>query len=433
MKIGAKNKKLNSNVFYSLLSKSVGLCLSFITIPIALKYLGQESYGLWITIFGIVNWINFFDFGLGHGLRNKLSEALAIRDKDKIKLIIQTGYSSVIFIAFLAFLLSIPFIYNINWNGLMNTSVITNSTFVSLIFFTALYVFLSFVLNLIKPIFYAYEQPQFVGYLNVIQQLLFLLGILYLSNKYLSNLIFFSHAYGISMFISAFILSFIFFSNKKEFIPRKFTLKSIKSTGILNLGLSFFVIQISILVLQSSDNIIITSFLGPGEVVPYSIVLKLFSVSTMLYGAVFLNSLRSSITHANKIKDFKYLKIIKKKIVIGFFVGICLNIILYIFFDPILAIWLDDRNVFIPHGLKNLMLIYSIMLIWNGSFIVYLNALSEIRGQLIISVFQAIINIPLSIILIEYTNFGSKGVIFATIICLIPMSIYAPIKCLRIK
>jgi Na+-driven multidrug efflux pump len=79
------------------------------------------------------------------------------------------------------------------------------------------------------------------------------------------------------------------------------------------------------------------------------------------------------------------------------------------------------------------MFLYSIILIWNGSFIVYLNALSKLKGQLIISVFQAIINIPLSILLIENTNLGSKGVILATILCLIPMSIYAPLKCLKIR
>lgn len=433
MKTIVKTKKLDLSVFFSLLTKPVSLFISFITIPIALNYLGQEIYGLWVTIFGVVSWINFFDFGLGHGLRNKLSEALALKEIHKAKLIIQTGYSSVILIAFFFLLIILPIINYVDWVSLMNTNIISNNVFIKLFIYTTIYVFVSFILNLIKPIYYAYELPQFVGFLSIVQQLFFLLGIVYLTNNNTGSILAFCHTYGVSMIISATLLTTYFFLKNKLIFPEKISLKGVKETGILNLGISFFVIQISILVLQSSDNIIITSYLGPKEVVPYSIVLKLFTISSMLYGAVFLNSLRSSITHASKINDISYLNVIRKRVLIGFFVAIAIDFLIYLGFDFITKIWLGDDTVVIPVNLKKIMFLYSILLIWNGSFIVYLNALSKLKGQLIISIFQAIINIPLSIFLINNTNFGSKGVILATILCMIPMSIYAPLKCLKIR
>lgn len=432
MKISIKKKKLDLNLLLSLLTKPVSLIISFITIPISLNYLGQEIYGLWITIFGVVNWINFFDFGLGHGLRNRLSEALALEDIEKVKLIIQIGYSSVTIIATVLFLISLPIINFVDWVSLMNTNLISNNTFVNLFIFTTLYVFISFVVNLIKPIYYAYELPQYVGFVSIVQQLFFLFGILFLTQNTNTSILAFCHTYGVSMVASALILSILFFFKNKPIFPKKISLRGMQQTGILNLGLNFFVIQISILVLQSSDNIIITRFLGPKEVVPYSIVLKLFTVASMLYGGVLLNSLRSSISRANKVNDISHLKAIKQRVFAGFIVAIIIDILIYIGFDFLIRIWLDDNSIIVPIELKNLMFLYSVILIWNGSFIVYLNALSKLKGQLIISVFQAIINIPLSILLIENTNLGSKGVILATILCLIPMSIYAPYKYLKI-
>ncbi|HBD2559549.1 TPA: polysaccharide biosynthesis protein, partial [Escherichia coli] len=50
--------------------------LSYISLPIALSYLGVNYYGVWIVIFSVVAWIYNFDIGIGLGLKNSLNDAL---------------------------------------------------------------------------------------------------------------------------------------------------------------------------------------------------------------------------------------------------------------------------------------------------------------------------------------------------------------------
>lgn len=50
-------------------------------IPIALSYLGAERYGVWVTLTSSVNILSFFDFGIGIGLQNRVSEMMG---KDRL-------------------------------------------------------------------------------------------------------------------------------------------------------------------------------------------------------------------------------------------------------------------------------------------------------------------------------------------------------------
>jgi O-antigen/teichoic acid export membrane protein len=60
----------------------VSMLLSLAYVPVVLGYLGTGLYGIWSTVLNIVSWVNYFDIGIGNGLRNKLSAALARKESD---------------------------------------------------------------------------------------------------------------------------------------------------------------------------------------------------------------------------------------------------------------------------------------------------------------------------------------------------------------
>ncbi|MGL5057442.1 MAG: hypothetical protein ACRC6A_08785, partial [Fusobacteriaceae bacterium] len=72
-----KNNNLIMNIISNFIFKGLGIGLSFISIPIMLKYLDKDNYGLWILILSITSWIYTFDIGIGNGLKNRLVESLA--------------------------------------------------------------------------------------------------------------------------------------------------------------------------------------------------------------------------------------------------------------------------------------------------------------------------------------------------------------------
>ena len=83
------SKKLNRELKYfkqlklTLIFKIFAMVASFMIIPLLIKSLGVEVYGVWATILSIIMWIVYFDLGLGNGLRNKVGIALV---DNKIKL-----------------------------------------------------------------------------------------------------------------------------------------------------------------------------------------------------------------------------------------------------------------------------------------------------------------------------------------------------------
>ena len=62
---------------YYMMLKPVSMILSLMYTPILLNYLGNEKYGLWATLLSVINWVNYFDVGIGNGLRNLLAKELS--------------------------------------------------------------------------------------------------------------------------------------------------------------------------------------------------------------------------------------------------------------------------------------------------------------------------------------------------------------------
>ncbi len=71
----AKNIRKNSGLLA--VYKAVSMVLSLVYAPVVLGYLGTGLYGIWATVLNVVSWVNYFDIGIGNGLRNKMSAALA--------------------------------------------------------------------------------------------------------------------------------------------------------------------------------------------------------------------------------------------------------------------------------------------------------------------------------------------------------------------
>ena len=63
----------------SLLSRGIGTVCQLLQVPVALKYLGSEGFGLWMSLAGVGYFITFADFGLGQSVQNRLSAAFAKR------------------------------------------------------------------------------------------------------------------------------------------------------------------------------------------------------------------------------------------------------------------------------------------------------------------------------------------------------------------
>ena len=72
-----RSRIANYNIVLCFGNKFVAIILSLVIVPISIDYLDVEQYGIWLTLSSVVAWLSFFDVGLGHGFRNRFTEAKA--------------------------------------------------------------------------------------------------------------------------------------------------------------------------------------------------------------------------------------------------------------------------------------------------------------------------------------------------------------------
>ena len=88
----------------SLFARGVGALCQLLQVPIAIRALGNEAFGLWISLMSVSYLITFADFGLGQGTQNKLAEAFATgrrhaqRELFTNAFIVLTGIGAVLYL-----------------------------------------------------------------------------------------------------------------------------------------------------------------------------------------------------------------------------------------------------------------------------------------------------------------------------------------------
>ena len=422
-----RTKNIKLNITLSLFYKISSAILSFLVVPLTIGYLNNEKYGIWMTLLSLLSWVTFFDGGLGLGLRNKLTEALAKGDNNEAKTYVSTAYFAISIIAVSGMIITFIAVPYINWLSVFNTTSMTVLYLSQLIIIVSMFVFLNFVISLSNSIYFAYQKASLTGISSVLSQLIFFIFIMIIKQNTSENLLLISLIYGLSILFSNLVVSIIFFRKHLVVIPSFHYIEVAKIKDIMGIGIKFFVIQLANLVILTSNNIIITQLFGPEEVTPYNIVLKLFSIITIVHGSVILTTLWSSYTEAYEKKDYLWIKNTMEKMCVFLIPVMIATIVLMYSGKSIIQVWIGNTCV-ITEELIVIMAVYTIIVAINGTFIAFLNGITRINLQLILCVMGAIINIPLSIYMGSIMNMGSAGILVGSILSYLPCTIILPIQ-----
>ena len=412
------------------LNKGTSLFLSMLYVPLFLECLDKTRYGIWVTIMSLVNWIGFFDIGIGQGLRNLLAKSLAEENYIEAKKVVSTAYVAMILI--FAFIMVIfVFIYPfINWYKIFNAPVDMASEINILILIVVLMMCMNFILGIFKSVLLAYQMPDVTSNMNLAIQSISLLTIFifYLSGK-ISSLI------GIgSILVIIPVLVYVFYTFKyfrgrfKRVLPslRFFEKKMVRQ--ILTLGAAFFIIQISNLFLFQSNNIIISNIIGPEAVPEYYIVNKYLSILLFAF-TIITTPFWSAVTDAYTKKDITWIKNVKSKLV-RIYCGFILLAIVMIIISPLFFnIWLGDKME-ISTYLVILLSVFLLLQMYSNIFLSIINGIGKIKLQFYISILLPFIYVPLAIVMGK--NMGIYGVVISGIIMMLIYVIIYPIQYYKI-
>jgi len=412
--------KAKKNIIASFFIKGVSMIIGFLMIRLTLDFLDQTRYGIWLTLTSFMTWFTFFEIGLGSGLKNKLAEALAIKDFDLAKTYVSTTYailSLVIGIVGILFFIGNIFI---DWTIILNTEKDLSNELTALALIVFGFFFLRFVLKLVATVIRADQRPAIAGTFGPIGNLISLI-LLYILIKTTSggSLIYLGWVLSVVptfVLIGATIYFYKF--DYRKIAPSLYYVKFKYAKDLLNLGFKFFLIQISALIMFQSSNIIITQFYGPAEVTSFNIAYKLFSIITMVF-AIIVTPFWSAFTEAWVIKDFVWIRATVKNLFYIWLGLVLLALVLYLISDWFFDFWLGKekmKTIIITNRLKILLLVYFLLFTFGSVFNMFINGVGKLLVQMYSLLIGAIIFVPIAYFFIKYLHWGIESVVIASIL-----------------
>ncbi|GHT63970.1 O-antigen export protein [Bacteroidia bacterium] len=421
--------KAQQNIIGAVFLKGFSVLVSFVLVPMTLGYLNAYEYGVWLTLSSVLMWINYFDVGLGHGLRNKLAEAFALKDDILAKIYVSTVFFLLTVIVLVIYLLFILVLFWLDWYKLLNVSPDVVSHLNSLVLIVFTFFCLSFVLKFIGNIYLAKQLPVINDLLIFAGNFLSLIIIYILTKVTEGNLSKVAITYSVTPVLAYLIAYPITFYIKYPFLrPTLSAVKLKYAKGLMGLGLQFFVIQIACLLIFSTSNILISHLFGSEDVTYYNIASKYFLTITMIFGIV-ITPIWSAITDAYVKNDYGWMRKTIRTMLYVWVLLFLLTIVMVIISNYIYHIWVGD-TVKIPMSLSVLMGLYVTIMNWNNIYTHFINGTGKIRLQLYITVGTSLLYIPLAIFLSKI--WGINGIIGAMCIILLCSSWSSPLQYYKI-
>lgn len=398
--------------------------MNFLLIPLMLKYLSNEEYGLWILILSITGWIYNFDIGIGNGLKNKISQYLILKKYNEIKKYILTSYLVVSIISLIIFIILFISLRYLNLNILLKINFLNGEKLFYILILNIGFVCLNFILSLCNNIFIGSQKVYLSSLNNILSQFFIFLTIIGLSLKKEKSIFYLSIFYGVSISLSHIILTVFYFYKNKVIIPKVSDISLNKIPSIINIGGKIFLIQIAGLIIFSTDNFIITTFLGPDKVAEYSIVNKFFSIPIIIMNLV-LAPIWPKATEKYYLRDYIWFKNILKKLNQLFIINFICIFIMILIGEKFINIWTLNKiktsfHLILLNAISTTLICYSNI---SGTI---LSGINETNIFVWVALSQAFLNLILSYCFIKYTNLGINGVILATCLCMMESAFILP-------
>lgn len=420
-----RSAKFRKNTIVLLACQLTGISLSFVLVPLTLGYLGAKEYGVWITLVGIIEWFNFFDIGLGHGLRNRYAESKASGNEDDLKKYVSTAFFTMVIISSCIFVLFSAITFFINWSSVLNAPVYMAADLHVLAFLLAGMFCIRFVVNIVSILLTADQSPALPGLIILCGSVLSLTSIYLLTLTGKTSLLPLGFCLSLSQVIPLLVAFFYFFFTRyKPIFPKwkHFSKTHIKS--IFSLGVRFFLIQITALLLFQSNNIIIAHVCGLNDVTTFNISFKYLNILFTVFMTM-LTPLWSASTDAYARGDIEWIKNCIKRLnkiwVLVIFAGV-----LMVFYSPFAYhLWLKGKLM--PNILLlSLLLTYFVLLMRSTLYRSFMNGVGKIRLQFYVTSIQAVLHIPIAIFLGK--KYGVTGVAGTMIIWALINVLWEPIQ-----
>lgn len=420
------------NTLMTLIIKGGSMFIALFTTPAYMHYFdNNEVLGVWFTLLSVLAWILNCDMGIGNGLRNHLVYALNEGDWDKAKKYISSSYYSLFGIGIVILIVVVAAGNFVSWNKIFNIStfIVDAETMTKAVQILVASIILQFVLRLVTSILYALQEAFVPGLLNLMTNIIMLLFVLYSNatgrNNSIQQL---AIAYLIAVNLPLVVATVWVFKRKiPKSRPSLSCFRKDYAKSILKTGTAFLWLQLIAMIVDNTNNYLITLFVGNSAVVEYQIYNKIFSLPmTMIM--LLTTSLWSTLTKAKAENDWNWIKVsydryLKIAAILGMAEFFAIIPLQWIF-----NVWLGDKTISVNYGIAAIFALSGAIMSLRTILASYSNGLCELKIQTIYMTIGATINIPLAYLLSQISG-SYISIVIANIISMIPYCLAQMIWC----
>lgn len=426
-----RTRKLTINSIFILICKIFTVLINLLYVPLLIDAMSQTNYGIWLTLSSVVSWLFVFDIGIGHGVRNKVAEAIAENRIIDARSIISTGYFVLLCIVSVLLVVVLLVFPCISWSYVLNAPNKMDEELTMLTIIVVSCFCLQLMLKLVDAVLYAFQSPAIVSGIVVTHQALGML-IIYLMKHSSNDYSIFNYGLVISVVpvVVIFLFSLFYFIFVKPYLtPSLNYISKGYVRDVLGLGSKFFAIQLTAMVLFQTNSIIIAHQIDSLAVIDYNVAYKYFGVLLMVFTTI-TTPIWSAATEAFVKKDFAWINRTYCHINRIYYISIGVGILMLVFSPIAYKLWLH-QSVTINWWLMGLMLFYYILSIKTSIYSSFINGSGKVSLQFYVTIVECFIHIPLAIFLCRVV--GVYGVIISLSLVTVINLIWEPIQFRKLK
>lgn len=370
------------------------ILVRLVSIPFAIRMLGNERYGLWLTAGSVLMWLNLSQMGLSDGLLNELSKAFGRNDRGEMQRHVSTAYCCFGVIAIIAaviigILSATPVV--ITFLGVHNSPHLFGEAR-TIFLLTGWLLAATVLVNASLAVFGGMQETYLYYGFFAAGNLLVLLSLGSLSFTKLS-LAGFTLGMALPPILVTAAGTIYLFGWRYPFLRPRVSLFDRKSLRMLmNFGGPLLIIQITEMIIFNSANPMIASRLGVGQVPLYAVPLSMFMLVSNFCNGIARAYLAGYIEACVR-KDWHWIQSVTRRIRLQTGALMALAVIAIIVFGPwAIRVW-AGRSVVPSTTMLVCMGIYTFLLtLTNTNFVVMLG-IGKPRVRAACAIFIAIAHI----------------------------------------
>ena len=398
-----RSSLLVKNILVSFLIKGWSAIVILLLVPVTLHCLGEYKNGVWLTISSILLWIDNMDIGLGNGLRNKLATYMAQGDGHRARKLISSTFAMLSIIIIPTLLVLLLLIHFGNTYQFLNVSPSKIVNLDQVLMVTVSMVCMTFIFKLVGNFYMGMQLPAVSNLLIALGQTLALVGtyIVYLSGSHSLMHIALVNT-GASLVVYLLSIPVTFYIKYPHLRPSFGLIDLNEAKSVTSMGIQFFIMQISSLILFATANILISKLFSPSMVTPYQITYRYFSLMMVVFTVVCMPFWNAT-TDAYARGDMEWIRQADKKMKIMTTAIFIILIFMVAVSQFVYDHWIGD-DVHIDIRMTIAMATYIFILIYSMRYSYFINGIGTLRLQIILTTGAAIVFIPLAYAVTKQTH-----------------------------